>query len=218
MQVVEPSFEILTDISLNGEKELRFIAGIARTCYKSTAKTDDIEEVKKFVKGLIKRKHLAMIEHSSLTVKFICDRGISHEIVRHRLASFAQESTRWCNYSKDKFGGITVVKPELPDEAAYIRWKRSCEKAEEIYFTLTKEYDVPAQQARSVLPTCLKTELVMSTNYREWRHFFELRTAADAHPQVRKLATALLLELSNRIPVIFDDLAAKFKEEDHENL
>lgn len=210
MQIVEPSFEILTDISPNGEKELRLIADIARTCYKSTPKSDDFEEVKKFVKGLIKRKHLAMIEHSILTVKFICDRGISHEIVRHRLASFAQESTRWCNYSKEKFGGITVVQPNLPDsEMAYLTWKRNCEKAEQDYLYLTKTQNVSAQEARSVLPTCLKTEIVMTTNYREWRHFFELRAASDAHPQIRKLATDLLTRVAGEIPVIFDDLVDK---------
>lgn len=216
MNIVKPSYEIMTEISLGGEKELRLIERIARTCYKSEPKTESIDEVKEFVRRLIKRKHLAMIEHSLLTVRFVCDRGISHEIVRHRIASFAQESTRWCNYGKDRFGGITVVAPEFGDslaeqmaggsEYAYLVWKRACESAEEAYLYLTGTGKVAPQQARSVLPTCLKTELVMSTNYREWRHFFELRGAKDAHPQVQKLANGLLEEVKTRIPIIFDDL------------
>lgn len=215
MKIVPPSFEILNEISEDGEKELKLIENIARICYKSEPKTDSFEETKDFLRRLIKRGHLAMIEHSFLSVKFVCDRGISHEIVRHRIASFAQESTRWCNYSKEKFGGITVIQPELSTslvtaqgvgEMSLLTWKRSCEKAEEAYLYLTEVAKVTPQEARSVLPTCLKTELVMSTNYREWRHFFELRGAKDAHPQVRRLANGLLDELRVRIPVIFDDL------------
>ena len=213
MKIVNPSYEILSDISEGGEKEIRLIETIARVCYKSEPKNGDFDEAKDFVRRLIKRGHLAMIEHSFLSVKFVCDRGISHEIVRHRIASFAQESTRWCNYSKSRLGSeITVVAPDFHEfvdsvpEAAFVRWKRHCEKAEEAYMNLTKDCHVSPQQARSVLPTCLKTEIVMSTNYREWRHFFELRGAKDAHPQVQKLANGLLEELKTRIPVIFEDL------------
>lgn len=214
MRIVEPSYEILTDISENGEKELRFIEKVARTCYKSEPKTGTFEETKLFVKGLIDRGHLAMIEHSMLSVKFICDRGISHEIVRHRLASFAQESTRWCNYSKDRFNGIGVIRPDFSnlklskegEDTLYYVWQKQCEQAEELYLKMTENGTISPQQSRSILPTCLKTELVMTTNYREWRHFFKLRTAKDAHPQVRALSSALLKELQNRIPIIFDDL------------
>lgn len=216
MKIVNPSFEILNEVSENGEKELRLIERIARTCYRSQPKTESFDETKEFVRRLIKRKHFAMIEHSFLSVSFICDRGISHEIVRHRIASFAQESTRWCNYGKDRFGGITVVRPDFgeslatkmenKEEFSYIVWKQYCEKAEEAYLYLTETARVSPQQARSVLPTCLKTEIVMSTNYREWRHFFELRGAKDAHPQVQKLANGLLEELKTKIPVIFEDL------------
>lgn len=215
MLIVKPGFEILTDISPGGEKELRMIADIARVCYKSTPKTDDIYEVEKFIERLIKRKHEAMLEHSILTVKFICDRGISHEIVRHRVASFAQESTRWCNYGKDKFGKeITVIEPIFDNENttsewAKMCWRRACEESEKVYLYLVNDGKVAPQIARSVLPTCLKTELVMTANYREWRHFFDLRTANDAHPQVRNLSRRLLVEVSKRIPVIFDDLAKK---------
>lgn len=209
MQIVKPSFTILTDISEGGEKELRLIERCARVCYKSEPKSNSFDETKDFVRRIIKRGHLAMIEHSSLTVIFTCDRGISHEIVRHRVASFAQESTRWCNYSKDKFKGITVIKPDFgcsEESMQYLAWKKHCKAAEDLYLYLTKESGVLPQEARAVLPTCLKTELVMTANYREWRHFFELRGAKDAHPQVRKLANDLLCELQKRIPVIFDDL------------
>lgn len=226
MKIVKSGYEILSDISQDGKTELELIEKIGRTCYKSESKTGSFEETKNFVRNLIKRKHLAMIEHSMLSVKFICDRGISHEIVRHRIASFAQESTRWCNYSKGRFGGeITVVEPNFSDGDKFgyesedysyskLLWKQQCQKAEELYMYLTGTAGVSAQQARSVLPTCLKTEIVMTTNYREWRHFFELRNAKDAHPQIRKLAKDLLLDLNSRIPVIFEDLVEKMTKED----
>ena len=209
MRIIEPTYEIVTDISEGGVKELKLIERCARICYKSEPKTDSFDETKDFIRRIIKRGHLAMIEHSSLTVIFTCDRGISHEIVRHRVASFAQESTRWCNYSKSKFSGISVVEPNLGekrDSMAYVAFRKHCQASEELYLYLTKESKKAPQEARAILPTCLKTELAMTANYREWRHFFELRGAKDAHPQVRKLANDLLEELKGKIPVIFDDL------------
>jgi len=149
-----------------------------------------------------------MIEHFNISVQFICDRGVSHEIVRHRIASYAQESTRYCNYSQDKFGKeITVIKPCFWDEdsSRYYYWKESCEWTEEYYFKLL-ESGAQAQEARSVLPNSLKTEIVVTMNLREWRHFFKLRTAKVAHPQMQEVAIPLLEELKIKIPVIFDDI------------
>lgn len=128
--------------------------------------------------------------HEDVSVKFICDRGISHEIVRHRPASFCQESTRYCNYSKDGFGGeITVINPISFDcsDSPYRIWKKSCENSETAYFDLLDEGCTP-QEARDVLPNSLKTELIMTAPLMEWCHFFNLRMSAAAHPQMREVA------------------------------
>ena len=215
MKIIKPSYEILTPISDGGIKELQHIEKIGRVCYKSEDRiTDDGESAKKFVKMLISNGHEAMIEHSSLSVKFVVDRGVSHELVRHRIASFAQESTRYCNYSKDKFGNeITVILPcffdtgmgILSNSLVYQEWKLACECAEERYFNLLKMGATP-QQARTVLPNSLKTEITITANYREWRNFFKLRTAEASHPQMREITIPLLKELKTLIPIIFDDI------------
>ena len=218
MKIIKPSYEILTPISDGGIKELQHIEKIGRVCYKSEDRiTDDGESAKKFVKMLISNGHEAMIEHSSLSVKFVVDRGVSHELVRHRIASFAQESTRYCNYSKDKFGNeITVILPcffdtgmgVLSNSLVYQEWKLACECAEERYFNLLKMGATP-QQARTVLPNSLKTEIIITANYREWRNFFKLRTAEASHPQMKEITIPLLKELQTLIPIIFDDIEAK---------
>ena len=150
-----------------------------------------------------------MLEHGSLSVLFICDRGVSHEIVRHRMASFAQESTRYCNYSKDKFDNeISVIEPNpefMRASSIWNAWYESICESERAYFDLLKNGESP-QMARSVLPNSLKTEIVMTANYREWRHFLKLRCASNAHPQMREIAIPLLQELNKKIPVIFEDL------------
>ena len=212
MKIIKPSYEILTPISDGGIKELQHIEKIGRVCYKSEDRiTDDGESAKKFVKMLISNGHEAMIEHSSLSVKFIVDRGVSHELVRHRIASFAQESTRYCNYSKDKFGSeITVIEPCFwnEDTGFYECWKVSCEQSERYYFELLNGGATP-QQARTVLPNSLKTEITITANYREWRNFFKLRTAEASHPQMREVTIPLLKELKTLIPIIFDDIEVK---------
>lgn len=215
IKIIKPSYEILSEISDGALKELQHIEKIARVCYKSEDKiTPDGESAKKLISNLIKNGHEAMIEHSMLSVKFIVDRGISHELVRHRIASFAQSSTRYCNYSKDKFGNeITVIDPcffseDVVDDntvIGYNNWKSSCEESEKAYFTLLNCGFSP-QEARSVLPNSLKTEVVMTANYREWRNFFKLRTAKAAHPQMREVTIPLLNELKSKIPIIFDDI------------
>ena len=162
----------------------------------------------KFVRGVIKRGHEAVIEHGSLTVRFICDRGVSHEIVRHRLAAFCQESTRYCNYGKEGFGGeITVIRPSTFDvnTPVYRIWKRSCEHAEVAYFDLLNEGCTP-QEARSVLPNSLKTEVVMTADLREWRHFCKLRCAPAAHPDMRVVASELLNKFKMAYLVFFEDI------------
>jgi thymidylate synthase (FAD) len=205
MKIVEPSVEILTDI--NGDEILKHIERVGRVCYKSEDKITD-NSAKKFVEMIIKNGHEAVIEHFNITVKFITDRGISHEIVRHRIASYAQESTRYVNYSKDKFGSeITVVKPTHISnyDESYDDWFEGCKMAEESYFKLISDGCKP-QTARSVLPTCTKTEIVMTTNLREWRHFLRLRTSKAAHPDIRVIAIDLLNKFKSMIPVVFDDI------------
>jgi len=148
------------------------------------------------------------LEHFSFTVKFICDRGVSHEIVRHRIASYSQESTRYCNYSKGEFNGeITVIEPcfLVPGTTGYDIWYRACQMAEQYYFSML-DWGCSPQEARAVLPNSLKTELVMTANIREWRHFLKLRTSPAAHLQMREVASLLLKELKQKVPVLFDDI------------
>lgn len=209
MRIIKPSYDILTTISKGGIKELQHIEKIGRVCYKSEDKiTENGESAKKFVKMIINKEHMAIIEHSCLSVKFIVDRGCSHELVRHRIASFAQESTRYCNYSKDKFGKeITVIKPFFFEEETqnYLSWEKAMEDAEKHYFNLLENGATP-QEARSVLPNSTKTEITITANYREWRTFFKLRTAKAAHPQMREVTIPLLKELKEKLPIIFDDI------------
>ena len=246
MKIILPSFEILTPISDNGVLELQRIERAARTCYKSEGKiTEDGESARKMVKMLLDKGHEAMLEHSDLSVKFITDRGVSHELVRHRLASFAQESTRWCDYSNDeKFdGGLTFIMPYWFDkwyksnneprdaynkflESASIgntlygyetilgthdrpkgfsQWLWGLAQCERVYRSMRLNRCSP-QLARSILPNSLKTEIVVTANYREWRNILKLRTAPDAHPDMRSLMNELLKELQKRIPLIFDDI------------
>ena len=219
MKIVKPGYTILTPISDGGYEELRRIELAARTCYKSEGKmTANGASARKLVGAIIRNGHEAMLEHSQLSVRFTCDRGISHELVRHRLASFAQESTRWCNYGKNSFGHeITVIEPVWDnDTEIYKLWKETCMVCEDAYFQMLEAGYTP-QQARCVLPNSLKTEIVVTANYREWRTIFKLRCAPDAHPDMRRLMLPLLHELHERIPVAFDDLwydlRAEFKED-----
>ena len=205
MRIVSPGFEILTPV--DSEAILKHIELCGRTCYKSEKKITD-ESCRTFVQSIIRRGHEAVLEHFNITVKFICDRGVSHEIVRHRLASYCQESTRYCNYSKDDFSGeITVVEPFYlqPDTLAYNAWKEACEAAEAAYFKLL-DWGCTPQEARAVLPNSLKTEVVMTANLREWRHFFKLRCSPAAHPQMREVATPLLAAMQKKLPIVFDDI------------
>lgn len=205
MKIIQPSVEFVTPI--DDGVILSRIEQCGRVCYKSEDRIKD-GSAETFCRGIIKRGHEAVLEHCSFTVKFVCDRGVSHEIVRHRLAAYCQESTRYCNYSKGQFGGeITVIKPcyLLEGTAAYDAWKNACEAAERAYFDLL-DIGLSAQEARAVLPNSLKTEICMTANIREWRHFFQLRCSPAAHPQMREVATQLLRESRAKIPVLFDDI------------
>jgi len=218
MLLVKPSAEILHITT----EPLHLIEAAGRTCYKSEDKIT-ADSAPKFAEMILKRGHESVIEHCSATVRFICDRGVSHEIVRHRLASYSQESTRYCDYEG---GHVAFVIPPwtrfLPgeascctDDAAVITlndiadagavWLYSMQLAENNYKDLRDRGWRP-EQARSVLPNSLKTELVMTANLREWRHFFKLRTAAAAHPQMQEVACPLLEKFRQAMPVLFNDV------------
>jgi thymidylate synthase (FAD) len=205
MKIVKASYEILTPI--DGPAILDRIEKAARTAYKSEDKICP-GSAEKVIAHCTKRGHESVIEHESISVRIICDRGVSHELVRHRLASYTQESTRYCNYGKAS--EITVIEPPFwdadKDVPKYIRWQIACEVAEREYLNLLNMGASP-QEARSVLPNSLKTEIVMTANLREWRHFFKLRTAPAAHPQMREITIPMLAEFKQRIPLIFDDIA-----------
>ena len=205
MRIIKPSYEILDVI--DPEQVMKKLELAGRVCYKSEGKIKE-GSAERFLRNIIKNGHESVIEHFSFSVRFICDRGVSHEIVRHRLASYSQESTRYCNYSKDGFGSeITVIKPCYLDEGtrSYLMWLRACKTAEKHYFWMLESGCTP-QEARAVLPNSLKTEIIMTANLREWRHFLKLRTAKNAHPQIRELALPLLRELQELLPAIFDDI------------
>lgn len=214
MLLVKPSVEILA-VSL---EPLQLIEAAGRTCYKSEDKITETS-APAFAAMILKRGHESVLEHASATVRFICDRGVSHEIVRHRIASFSQESTRYCDYND---GHVAFVIPpwcRYYDEGRYddgsfvfspldspeLSWFKAMSNAEYSYKKLREKGWRP-EQARSVLPNSLKAEIVMTANLREWRHFFKLRTAPAAHPQMREVAIPLLTAMKDRIPAIFEDL------------
>ena len=205
MRVINAGYQILSPI--DEDTILSQLERIGRVCYKSEQNISK-DSAKKFIQGIIKSGHESVIEHCSITVKFICDRGVSHEIVRHRIASYSQESTRYCNYSKDQFGNeITVIKPCFWDESSpnYLIWKKQMESIEKAYFDLLANGAKP-EEARSILPNSLKTEIVVTMNLREWRHFFKLRTSRRAHPQMREVAIMLLENFKTTLPTIFEDI------------
>ena len=205
MKIIPPSFELLD--SLNGAALLQKIELAGRVCYKSEAKITP-ESAAGFVRRILENGHESVLEHEKLTARVVCDRGVSHEIVRHRVASYSQESTRYCNYSLDKFQNeLTFIRPFFwNDEPEKFRvWQEAMAAAERGYLKLL-ELGATPQEARTVLPNSLKTELVMTMDLREWRHFFRLRAAAPAHPQMRELAVPMLRAFQEAVPVVFDDI------------
>ena len=235
MKFIEPSFEILSK-DFKRENVLTAIECAARTCYKSEDKiTNDSAE--RLVRSLVKRGHEAMLEHApTLSVQFICDRGVSHELVRHRLFSFAQESTRYVDYNNT---GTQFIIPEwikgkdretilnfkyksineLNDNIESIMntfedkknwWFVSVCMFSDVYYRSLIETGWKPQQARTVLTNSIKTEIVVTGNVREWRNFFKLRLDRAAHPQMRELTIPLFRSLYADIPEIWEDIADRF--------
>lgn len=215
MKVIQPQAYIESNIS--EDDAIMLIERAGRVCYKSENKIKR-DSAETFIRGILKRGHESVIEHVSVTVRVICDRGVSHEIVRHRIASYSQESTRYCNYADDKFGNeITVIAPYFfennkfivddgsDDRYLYSVWYNSCKEAEEAYNILISNGASP-QEARSVLPNSLKTEMFITMNLREWRHFFRLRCSHAAHPQMRQIANMILNQFKQRFPLFVEDV------------
>ena len=209
MKVIEPSATILN--KFDGVEVLKYIEALGRTCYKSEDKITD-ESYKQFISNVMKRNHGSVLEQFDITMRWICDRGVSHELVRHRLCSFLQESTRYCNYSKGKFGKeITFIKPCVYEEGTplYQLWYNACKDAEKAYLEILNFGGTP-EQARDILPISTKTEIVVKANLREWRHIFSLRCDFAAHPQMREIASKSLIEAHEALPIVFDDLYFKY--------
>jgi thymidylate synthase (FAD) len=212
MKIISPSAQIIAGLD-DGPEILRRLESAGRICYKSEDKISD-DSAAPFVTRLIKSGHHSVIEHASATVHIVCDRGVTHELVRHRLASFSQESTRYADYSGKCFGReITVIRPCFwtEDSPAYRIWLDAMLQAESAYFAL-RDAGAPAQQSRSVLPNSLKTEIVVTANLREWLHILELRCSPAAHPQMREIMLPLLRDMHQRVPVLFAALYERFSE------
>ena len=203
----EVDFSVTIEDQIDGIGMLKKIEKAGRTCYKSEDKLSELS-YNEFILAIIRMGHESVFEHEKITVRIICDRGISHEIVRHRIGSYSQESTRYCNYSNSKFSKeITCIKPSFwkDSEENMQIWRQSMIDSEKAYFLLIESGATP-QEARSVLPNSLKTEIVVTYNLREWRHFLILRTSEKAHPQMRELALEICKQFRELIPVIFDDI------------
>lgn len=210
IQVSKPSWEYIDDI--NPEKIMNKLEQIIRVCYKSEDKISE-GSAERLVSNIVKSGHTAMLEHASITVKFYCSRGCSHELVRHRHCGFAQESSRYCSYNKDKFGNkITVIKPNdfKIGSSEYIMWKESMERSGQAYFDLKNMLKVQNDMARGVLPTDLKTEIVVTASIREWRAIFDLRCSEKAHPEIRNVMKSLLFDMNSKMPILFGDIADKY--------
>ena len=199
MRIIKPSVSIESNISY--EEALRIVENATRVCYKSE---DKIKEgsAEKLIRGIIKAKHFGCIEHVSLTVKFICDRACSHQLVRHRLMSFNQKSQRYC-----KEDNLEVIKPEGLENTSL--WLESCRQAENAYAEMIRRGEKP-EVARGVLPNSTATEIYATANIREWRHFFELRCDKTAQKDIRMLALELLCQMFEKYPVFFEDLVGKY--------
>jgi len=212
MKIVEQGHEVIYPVSTINRSaywidQCKDIERAGRVAYKSEDRITE-DSYKAFIEMIVKRGHEAVLEFGNMIVHFTTDRGISHELVRHRLCSFVQESTRYCNYSKDKFGSeLTFIEPSsysFWQEAEQNLWRASMKDCEATYMTLINHGASP-QMARSVLPNSLKTEIVVKANFREWRHIFKLRAISKAaHPDMRRLMIPLYEQCRKECPAVFD--------------
>jgi len=205
MKIIEPSVTLLDEI--DAEKILKKIELCGRVAYKSENNIS-ADSAEKFIRNIIKYGHESVLEHVSLSFRIICDRGVMAELTRHRLASFTVESTRFNDYSSDKFGGeLTFIRPCFWNKANenFEGWSLAMQSLEKCYKVFRSEGATP-QEARSILPNSLKTELIMTASLREWRTVLKLRTAKDAHPQMKQIANMILKIFKDKLPVIVEDI------------
>lgn len=201
MQIIKPS----VTLEWATPNALQIIEKAGRTCYKSESNITD-QSAESFVRKIIKSGHDSVLEHATASFRFITDRGVTHELVRHRVASFSQESTRYCSYSKEKFGSqISIVHPNGLTEEQIIRRNELFEKVQALYMQELNE-GISPQLARGVLPTSLKTEIVCTANFREWRHILKLRTSKAAHPQIVEVMRMVFQWFMDNYPVIVEDI------------
>jgi thymidylate synthase (FAD) len=205
VKIVKPNVEL---VSHTPEPE-KTIERMGRICYKSEAKISE-DSAPEFIAMLLKRGHESVLEHAAASFIITTDRGVTHEIVRHRLASYSQESTRYCNYGNDRFGKeiIVIRPPGLDTPRAEAQWVVAIEWAEKQYMDLLESGCSP-QIARSVLPNSLKSEIGMTANFREWRHFLKLRTGPAAHPQMQEVARTIAGILCTLSPACFAEFDRK---------
>jgi len=223
MKVAKPSVIFENAEEVNEERVLRRLERYGRTCYRSEDRITP--NACEFVKTIIARGHESILEHEKVTVRVVCDRGVTHEIVRHRIAAYSQESTRYCNYAGGRFGSVvTVITPFFFDPGGAEKevslplgllpcklnefgvWWVAMLFSEWAYMTLVNVFGRSPQEARSVLPNSLRTEIVITYNLREWRHFLRLRTSPAAHPQMREIAITLLWAFKHYLPTVFEDI------------
>lgn len=208
MIIIEPSVYI--EQMPTQEEALAMLERAGRVCYKSEHRITE-GSAERFVNAIISLGHESVLEHVSASVRIVCDRGVSHELVRHRIASYSQESTRYCNYSNERFGGeITFIRPFYYEEGSKELdvWEKAMDFSERYYFKLLKMGSSP-QEARAVLPNSLKTEIIATMNLREWRHFFTLRLSKKAHPQMVQIASLIFDQFEERIPLLVKDIVTK---------
>lgn len=193
MKIIEPSVELVDNF--NYHDICNKIERCGRVCYQSQPKGDP----EQFIRMLIKRGHESVLEHVSLTFHIICDRAIQNELVRHRLASFSVESTRFVKYDE-----MTFIKPTFKKHSSEIVFQEVIEHIERAYREMLSDGEKP-EDARAVLLLCTKSELFMTANIREWRHILKLRTDSKAHPQMRLVAGKILDIFRDKFPVFVED-------------
>lgn len=210
MNIIRPYIEIID--KLDGQEVLKKIELCGRTCYKSEGLINE-DSCDTFVKNIIKRGHESVLEHHNISIRIVCDRGVSHELVRHRIASYSQESTRYCNYGKSE---LTFIQPCYWDNDKDLLnlWEFAMQDSETWYLELLRQGALP-QEARGVLPNSLKTEVVATMNIRSWRHFLKLRCHRTSHPQMIEIALMILQQLHQEIPIVFDDIYDLYKHENY---
>lgn len=217
MRIVEPWIEVE---KFDGVKIMKRLERACRTCYRSEGLITD-DSYKRLLSNCLTRGHESILEHEKITVRMQCDIGVYKDLTRHRFGSFSIESTRYCNYGKDKFDNeIKFIKPcNMDDKELFNEWYSACTEIEQRYLKMTKLKATP-DQMRMILPHSTAAEVTMTANIREWRHILDLRTKQMAHPAIRQLLIPLLLLFQKEMPELFNNIEydTKFPKEKYAKL